>query len=333
MAALRGLALRLVLFAPLALAGCGSSDELQPAAEPATSPPLTRAPAGKVVRVGSGPEGLVADPRTGLVAVGLRNPDRLALVDGSSGRIERRVRLPESPRHLQLAASGGPVLVPAERADALLRVSLPGGRLSSAAVGAFPHDAAAAAGRLFVADERGDTVTVLAGRRRIRTLPAPVQPGGVAAAGGKVAVVAVGERVLEVFDARTLRSLGRASAGVGPTHVVALGERIYVVDTSGDALLEFRLEPQPVLKRRIALLGSPYGVAVDPRRRRLWVTLTARNRVVEVDPDDGPLRRRPTVRQPNSVAVDPRSGRVYVASLIDGTLQIIDVDRRRAPPG
>jgi len=64
-------------------------------------------------------------------------------------------------------------------------------------------------------------------------------------------------------------------------------------------------------------------VASDPRRRRLWVTLTERNQVAELS-SRRVLRTYPTVRQPNSVAVDPRSGRVFVASRKDGTLQIID---------
>src|SRR3712207_7667712 len=37
---------------------------------------------------------------------------RSALVDSSSGEVVRNVELPESPRHLQLVAPGGPVLVP-----------------------------------------------------------------------------------------------------------------------------------------------------------------------------------------------------------------------------
>ena len=69
--------------------------------------------------------------------------------------------------------------------------------------------------------------------------------------------------------------------------------------------------------------GAPYGIALDRERRRYWVTLTARNEVVELT-DRRLLRRFPTVRQPNSVAVDAQSGRVFVASRKDGTLQFFD---------
>jgi DNA-binding beta-propeller fold protein YncE len=308
-----------------ALAACGgSSDRLPPAPEPARSPPLEREPAGTVVPLGHKPEGLAFDPVTGLLAAGLTNPDRLAVVDGDTGRTVHRIPLPESPRHLGLAMPGGPVLVPAERGNAIVEVGLPRGPVRSTGVGRFPHDAARARGRLFVGDELGHTMSVVADGRRIATLPAPHQPGGVAATADRshVGVVGVRERALEVFDARTLESEGRVSVGIGPTHIVGGGARFFLVDTRGGALLEVRLDPLRV-HRRTHLGGAPYGIALDAKRRRYWVTLTNRNQVAELT-DHRVLRRFPTVRQPNSVAVDPRSGRVFVASRTDGRLQFFD---------
>jgi DNA-binding beta-propeller fold protein YncE len=304
--------------------GCGSGDGLAPAAEPARSPPVTDPAAGRVVAVGHKPEGLAFDPVTGLLAVGLANPDRLALVDGRSGRVVRRVRLPESPRHLQLARRGGPVLVPAERTDALVEVSLPEGRLRITSVGDQPHDATRARGRIFVGNERGRSVTVLERGRVSRVLDAPVGPGGLAATADRelVAVVGVRQRALQLYDAATLRPGSKVDVGLGPTHVVARGSRLFVVDTRGDALIEVHTKPL-VVHRRTHLEGSPYGVAYDPVRRRFWVTLTGENRLAELT-DRRLLRTFPTVRQPNSVAVDPRSGRVFVASRSDGTLQLFD---------
>jgi len=279
--------------------------------------------------LGNKPEGMAADPVSGLVAVGLTDPDLLALVDGDSGRVVRRVDLPESPRHLQLAEPGGPVLVPAERGNALSEVSLPDGEIRSTKVGKFPHDATAAGGRILVANEFGNTVSVVEDGRVVRTLPAPLQPGGVVgAAGGSLAgLIAVRERVLELYDARSLRSLGRLPAGVGPTHLVSDGGNLlFVIDTQGNALLLYRLRPKLELNRRVFLPGTPYGVAIDQRRKRLWVTLTERNEVVELTATGGPrpLRSFPTVRQPNTVAVNPDTGRVFIASRADGTLQILD---------
>jgi DNA-binding beta-propeller fold protein YncE len=279
-----------------------------------------------VIPVGNKPEGLVADPRTRLLAVGLTNPDLLALVDMDTLEVVRRIPIPESPRHLRLARPGGPVLVPAERSDELIEVFLPGGRQRRTAVGDFPHDAASdGRGRLFVGDEAGDTMTVIEGGRRVERLPAPVQPGGVVTSdgGGLVAVVGVSERALELFDTRSLERLGKIDIGVGPTHVVARGNRFFVVDTRGDGLLEVLTQPDLRVHRRTPLPGAPYGVAADPVHKRFWVTLTETNEVVELT-DRRRLRSFPTVRQPNTVAVDPVTGRVFVASRTAGTLQIID---------
>ena len=314
-----------------ALAGCGSARVPPPAAEPAVSPQPAVAPAGRVVHVGPMPEGVAADPRTGLVAVGVRNPDGLVIVDGRSGRLVRRVRLPESPRHLQLESPGGPVLVPAERANALVRVPLRDGAPISIPVGRFPHDAAASAGRVLVANEMADSVSVVAARRAIATLRAPLQPGGVAALrGGLAAVVSVRARELTLYRLAPPGEIARTNAGVGPTHVTAALGHLYVADTQGDSVLTFRLVPRLELQGRVSAPGSPYGIAVDPRRRRLWVTLTGRNRVMEYvlgGRAPRPVASYPTVRQPNSVAVDSRSGRVYVAGRTGSMLQILSPQR------
>lgn len=326
----RGAACALLAAALAAASGCGSSSELPPPAEPAASPPLEATPAGRVVSVGSMPEGLAVDPRTGIVAVGLRDPDRLALLDGRSGEAVGQARLPDAPRHLQLAGPGGPVLVPAEHADTLVEVSLPEGRIiDETPVGEFPHDAAAVGGRRFVADEFGDSVSVVQGGRTIESLPAPVQPGGVAALGRRIGVVAVRGNVLRTYDSRTLRPLGDAGAGAGSTHVAAdpSADRFYVVDTRGDALLYSTGSAPPEILDRVNLPGPPYGIAIDPRSRRLWVTLPATNQLAEIDLETEELtvtRLLPTVRQPNTVAVDPSTGTVFVAGRTDGELQIVE---------
>jgi DNA-binding beta-propeller fold protein YncE len=319
----------------LVLAGCDSGgDEAQreppPAPEPAEAPPLEEEPVGRVVEVGPAPEGVAVDPETGLVAVALRNPNELALVDGKSGETSQRVELPESARHLDLAAPGGPVLVPAEGADSLVQVGLPDGEiLDETPVGDFPHAAAAAKGRIFVVNEKASTVSIVEDGREVETVKTDLKPGSVAVTeSGLVGVVGVQGLTLEVFASDNLDSLGRVDAGEGPTHVKAGPEnRFYVTDTRGDAVFVYGARPEPKQLDRVPLPGSPYGIAVDPRRDHLWVTLTARQQVVQFALEGDALReiaRYPTVRQANTVAVDPASGRVFVAGKTEGQLQILD---------
>ena len=337
------LRLSLVAAALSSVAGCGGpggepseqgaagEEASAPAAEPAEAQPVEEEPAGEVVEVGGGPEGIVADPETGLVAVGLREPNELAIVDGGRGEVVRTVELPASPRHLGLAAPGGPVLVPVERGDALVQVGLPGGEvLSETPVGEFPHDAAAGPdGRIFVANEFGDTLSIVEGDEVVETVKAPRQPGGVAVTGsGLVGVIGVSALDLEVFDGETLESLGRVGAGEGPTHLSAgPDDRFYVTDTRGDAVLIYEAAPEPEPVGRVPLPGQPYGIAVDPGRDHLWVTLTAENELVQFALGEDTLRelaRYPTVSEPNTVAVDTSSGRVFVAGRAEGELQILD---------
>ncbi len=279
------------------------------------------------MEIGNKPEGMAVDPRTGLLAVGLKTPDRVALVDADRSRVVRRFVLPGPTRHLGLARPGGPVLAPVEKAGRVAELPLRAGPRRALVAGRGPHDATLAAGGLiWVTDELEDRVTVIRARRATQGLDAPIEPDGVAAStdGSYVMVVGAAERAVRLYDARTFESLRQADAGLGPTHVAAGRRVFFVVDTRGDALLVLRVRGRDLaLERRIHLGGIPYGIAFDRARRRLWVTLTASNRVAELSPRRL-LRTFPTVRQPNSVAVDPRSGRVFVASRADGTLQWFD---------
>ncbi|MGX7828267.1 YncE family protein [Actinokineospora sp. 24-640] len=115
-------------------------------------------------------------------------------------------------------------------------------------------------------------------------------------------------------------------AGQGSTNgVVDRFGRVLVVDTRGNALLAFGMEPL-LLRQRYPVPGSPYGIAYDATRDLAWVTLTATNEVVGFDVAGGEPQERyrfPTVGQPDSVAVDPADGRVVVASANGGGVQVI----------
>ncbi len=278
--------------------------------------------------MGNQPEGVAVDPRSGRVAVALRDPAELALVDEDSGRVVQRVKLPGAARHLALAAPGGPVLVPAEPADRLVVVDPRSGDvLANLPTGAHPHDVAAADGGWFVGDEGGNRVSVFRRGRPAGSFPVATQPGGVIPLAGAVAVVSVRERRLELYDARTLRRLGSAPAGVGPTHGICLPVGpCLVLDTSGGAVLVYVTRPHLEPTRRLYLPGGPYGIALDLQRRRVWVTLPALNQLVELPAHGRPhvLRRFNTVRQPDGVAVDERTGRVFVTGRTAGVLETID---------
>ncbi len=333
-------AARVVAIAVLAAtAACGSGEGAGPARtdvpEPAAAPAAAAAAdlPGRIVELAGEPEGLAWDTRTGTIAVAVRNPGGVVLVDAANGAERARIPLAGAARHVQLAGPGGPVLVPSENNDLLYRVALPDGAVTAGVpVGRQPHDAApAAGGRVFVGDELADTVHVLEPDGTSRVVPAPSQPGGVASSGDGSVVVVVGVRGrrIEAYAADG-RSLGATDCGVGPTHVRAgAGGLFYVADTQGGAVLLFRAGPEGI--RQVGRVktegGAPYGLAVDAARSRLYVTLTATNQLKSYRIDGEKLtadRTWATPRQPNDVAVDDGTGRVVVAGTADGVLQFID---------
>ena len=331
------------LLVALTAAGCSggaaapahASPTLPPAAEPATAPEPTVPPAGDLLALpaSSQPEGIAADPVTGLVAVALRGPDRIALVQAGDGAgrgmaLTRVVDVPGAARHLELARPGGPVLVPGEDTDRLLQLGLPDGTVvADARVGRQPHDAAASGDRLFVADELGGNVGVVdAAGRLTATLPGPVQPGGVAVVAGVVTAVDVRGARLYTWDEQTLRPLGSVAVGAGPTHEAVIApDRLLVTDTRGGQVLLVDPQARRVV-RSLALPGSPYGLATDPATGRAWVTLTGGNQVVQLDVSDPAItevQRWPTVRQPDTVAHESAGGCLFVTGTADAQLQRI----------
>jgi hypothetical protein len=143
-----------------------------------------------------------------------------------------------------------------------------------------------------------------------------------------IAVLCGRDRVVQLFDATSLKPVAKASAGTGPARIATDGRAdLYVTDVVADALLVYHLHPRFELIRRVDLPGGPWAIAHDPGRSALWITLTGLNRVVEFADGSRPVQVRsyPTVRQPNELAV------VGTDLLIDGR-QLLSPPQDRARP-
>jgi len=301
---------------------------LPAAAEPQSAPAPSANLPGRQVPVGVAPEGIVVDAVTRTVAVATRKPNALVLLNADTGEITGRTPLPGVARHLQLARPGGPVLVPVESANALVRVDLPGGRAESQIItGTVPHDASEAPnGTVFVANELGGTVTVLRGDDIVKVFTDSVQPAGMAPVGDRMGLLDVRKNDLTVYDAAALTIIGSTPAGDGPTHLVADKHGRYIAaDTRGDAVRVFDTSPRQIAE--VQQPGGPYGITYDPTRDRLWVASSGTNEVVGydmADPTPREVQRIPTVQNPYTVGVDAKTGRLFVAGVTAGVVQIID---------
>jgi DNA-binding beta-propeller fold protein YncE len=306
------------------------ADGLPPAAEPESAPPQTLPVPGRIVTLGASPEGVVVDATTRIVAVAKRNPNELILLDADTGDIVGRTGIPGFARHLQLAAPGGPILVPVESVNALIRVDLPSGQAEPLIfTGTVPHDAAQAAnGTVFVANELGGTVSVLRGQDVVKVFTDSVQPAGLAPVGNAMGLLDVRKNDMTVYDAATLTIIGSTPAGEGPTHLVADKHgRMIAADTRGDAVRVFEPLPTPREVAVAAQPGGPYGITYDPTRDRLWVASSGTNEVVGYDMTEATPRevvRLPTVQNPYSLGVDATTGRLFIAGVTGGLVQLID---------
>lgn len=316
-------------------AGCSKRDPLRvgtpsvASAAPAPSPTVT--PTGKVWLVPGATtsghrhaEGIAVDAATGRVAVGLDNPPQLAILDATSGRPLRVVDLQAVASHV-VALPGGGFRVAAGRE--LVTVPVKGDetrvKWSPAAHGLtlLPDG-----GTAVTFPREGHVGVYAPGGELRRTIRTRGQPDGIAAAGDRLGVVDAEATSLTVFRASDGGQEEALRAGNGALHVVADAKgRFVVADTRDGELLVFSTGPL-YLRQRYPVPGSPYGMAYDPERNVVWVTLTARNEVVGFDLSGGApkeVARHPTVRQPNSVAVDPQTGAVYVAGQAEGVVQSI----------
>ena len=311
----------------LLAAGCSSKVKApvtHSAAEPAVAPSSTGTPAGSVVSVGAQPEGIVYDSVTGLVAVAVRSPDRLVLIDGATMRIRKQIPLAGHARHLQLARPGGPVIVPEEDKNQLALVSLSTGATTVIKTGTSPHDAAAVTGGFVAGDEFGSSITIARTGETPQTVGGVDQPGGVIDLGDTVAIVDVKGYILTTYRVSDGKQLATVDAGAGPTHgIKAADGSILVADTRGNQVLDFNTNPLSQ-QGSLALPGSPYGLAADTGSPMVWVTLTGRNQVVGLSLDHGRMHevaRLDTVQQPDTVAVAPGSGTLWVAGNTGGIVQ------------
>jgi len=312
-------------------------------AEPGLAPPLTVSPVGRVLKVGNNPEAVAIDS-SGTAAVGLKNPDGIALVDLDAGAVRKVVSTDGgAPRHLDLAGPDGPALAPLEQTNTVLAVSLSDGAVLSkvTGVGHNPHNAVRTAdGTIVVNNELGGGVIFIRDGAVASSLPpGPPQPGGLAAVGKYAVSSDVRGQGVWVYDASTGTQVAQAPVGQQLTHTIALAPAgvaegsgttagvVAVADTMGGAVYLERITPQVQQLARIDAPGRPYGLGYDAAHQLLLVTLTASNllRVIDVADPAQPkvLGDVPTVRQPNSVSVDPRTGMVVVAGNADGVLQLI----------
>jgi len=184
-----------------------------------------------------------------------------------------RVRLPGSAE--ALAVGGGYLWVtsPSDSGgrDTVFQIDLRSRRVvSSLPVGAIPAFAAFGYGSAWIANYKGDSVSVVRpGSERPEMIAVEGGPLGIAAGGGAIWVVTFWSRELVRIDPETRRVLRRIPVGAGPLDVAVGAGAVWV--TNRDDRTISRIDPSTnAISQTIRLAVAPYGVRVA--HGRVWVT-------------------------------------------------------------
>ena len=109
-----------------------------------------------------------------------------------------------------------------------------------------------------------------------------------------------------VYDAKTLKRLGRVPAGIGPTGLASDSvDVLYVIDVGRASRCSSTTRRRLELIRRVHLGGGPYAIAFDRERWGLWITLNGRNQLVNYAAGIRPVLREtfPSIQNARRVIV------------------------------
>ena len=300
------------------------------AAQPAPSPPLTRAPAGLVRPLPGRPQAAAFDGRTGLLAVVSPGPDSTAPASltliGAQQTPQRVVALPGPVTGLAGDNAGTAYL---STRGGYFVVDLSAGHVTTLSVRdaeqvEFSAISRRSDGTVVLGTTDGLLYLLAPGSTDSKRIQVHARVDSLAAQGNTVAVLDRGQTSITTVgaDGRIGQSL---RAGEGATTMVAdPAGRLLVSDTRGDQLLVYGVDPL-ILRQAYPIADSPYGVAGS--RGLAWVSQTSANSVVGYDLSTGiPLEkvRYPSVRQPNALAFDDAAGTLYVVSGDGDGVQIIE---------
>ena len=193
---------------------------------------------------------------------------------------------------------------------------------ASVAVGAEPAAVAAAAGRIWIADDVRDTVSRIdpRGPHVEQTLPVGSAPTALVAGAGALWVADARGGSLSRVDPRAGVLVQTIPAGTHPVAVAFGAGAVWVADAGGSAVVAVDARTGAV-RRRIGLSAQPAGIAVG--FGSVWVTEPIRRRLVRLDPRSGAIADEIDVGG-GAAAIAVGGGAVWVVNRLDGTVSRID---------
>jgi sugar lactone lactonase YvrE len=210
-----------------------------------------------------------------------RRAGEVVRLDARTGSVDLHIRTPAPPRTVAAGPSGVWIATDVATGSELRRYTRDGRLLARmpfpAGIGALAVSADAA----WVSEERTRRVVRVEPRtgrsQSIATVQAPTV--GLYFGGGYLWAVLRSEDALARIDRRTGNSV-TASAGRGPTQLVAVGDELFVASRNDHTVVVLDAETTEPTHAPLRVGLNPYAVATDGHS--VWVTGLADNRVTRI---------------------------------------------------
>ena len=204
-------------------------------------------------------------------------------------------------------------------------------------VGAGPFGVAAAAGRVYVTNNRAGTLSVIdaATELVVGTIPVAAGPGMIAvdASRGRAWVSSFDTASTQVVDLALGTVVATVAAGGLGVDIDRGAGRVYAASSGSLTVIDADTNAIVAIVQAPLIFGGWWGVAVNSVSHRVYVTDVSHDALVVIDGGSNAiLATIPMTPTPSrfGIAVDETSGYVYVASwpsatfFTTGTLRVID---------
>jgi len=193
------------------------------------------------------------------------------------------------------------------------------------------------ADRIFVSNERSNTVTVIDGStwEVLTEFPAGLRPRGITVSpdGSKLYVCASDDNLVRVFDTSSYEELFTLPSGPDPELFVLEpnGRRLYIANEDDNLVTVVDTQTKEVLAE-VPVGVEPEGMAISPNARIVVNTSETTNMAHFIDTETNTIKYNMLVDQRPRYAEYTSDGtRLFVTAEIGGTVSVFDVDGDGAP--
>jgi serine/threonine protein kinase/DNA-binding beta-propeller fold protein YncE len=266
------------------------------------------------------------------------DPENSGTPDRSS---EQQGPAPLNPRPLEpvglqpgadgVATGAGFVWIANRELDTVTRVNARTRRVEGnpIPVGTEPDSLAAGLGAMWVTNTSDNTVTRLdpGDGTRLGTHMVGAAPEGILIARGSAWIANGGDGTVTRLDSGG-NETATAPVGTAPVQLAATTDSVWVTVSKDNKIVELGFEDGQPTGREVPIPGTPRGIAYEPVRGELWVSASAANRLVVVDPDSAQIEDRVDVPE-NPREVRFGFGAIWVTSATAQRVSAIDPPKRR----